>query len=293
VDWVALALLAYEVPSILFSQNRDNSIGATEVVTLSVLTYFAVRLVLSTPLRAACLAAALGLSGAWFAVIGIRQFTGGVSHLASVGLTDLVAFRALLIHPIFGWVAGENLTLLLLTLPFACAAGVYAVWRARMSKSWSKLAFLALLPAIPIVVVLLLSLSRAVFWSSFFFFAVACGLMAAYKVITIRGASYLLAGCCGTLLLILSCEAGLYPGIFRAYAGRHTSQTRSTQGRIDIWHRSLELVSAHPAWGVGSSNAALFLLSSADQHDTTGFARQLRDRFGVSWSILHERPIAQ
>ena len=40
VDWAALALLAFEVPSLWFSQDRANSIGAAEVVALSVLAYF-------------------------------------------------------------------------------------------------------------------------------------------------------------------------------------------------------------------------------------------------------------
>lgn len=44
VDWAALALLAFEVPSLLFSQVRANSILASEVVALSVLAYFALRL---------------------------------------------------------------------------------------------------------------------------------------------------------------------------------------------------------------------------------------------------------
>jgi hypothetical protein len=37
VDWAALALLAFEIPSLLFSQDRANSIGSTEVLALSVL----------------------------------------------------------------------------------------------------------------------------------------------------------------------------------------------------------------------------------------------------------------
>ena len=46
-DWAALALLAFEVPSILFSQYRANSIRASEVVALSVLVYFALRLLVA------------------------------------------------------------------------------------------------------------------------------------------------------------------------------------------------------------------------------------------------------
>ena len=224
MDWAALALLAYEVPSILFSQYRANSIGATEVVAVSVPVYFATRLLIRAPLRAAWLAALLGLCGAWLAYVGIHQFIVGAEHLAAAGLTDFVAFRALFIHPVSEWVSGENFTLLLLTLPFACAAGIYLVWRLRpFTKKKAGFGLLALLPAACIVAVLLLSLSRSVFWSTLFFFIAASGLMAAYRVVTLRAASFLLAGCCGALLLVLACEAWLYLGIFRTYSGNPCS----------------------------------------------------------------------
>ena len=88
VDWAALALLAFEVPSILFSQVRSNSILASEVVALSVLAYFALRLLLRVstrvPLRpvfwAAGIAALVGLGGAWLASSGILQFVTGAKQ---------------------------------------------------------------------------------------------------------------------------------------------------------------------------------------------------------------------
>ena len=281
IDWAALALLAFEAPSLLFSQYRANSVGAAEVVALSVVVYFALRLLVRAPLREAWLAALVGLGGAWLASKGINQFAGGAGQLAAVGLTDLLAFRSRFIHPISGWVPGECFTALLLTLPFACATAVYA-WRRRRSG----LALLALLPAVAIAAALLLSLSRAVFWSTIFFFAAACGLMAAYRVVTLRTASFLLAGSLGALLLIMACETPLYPGIFRAYAGSHVSQARSTEGRIGIWTRSLELTRGHARWGVGSSNAALFLLSSAGEEEATGFASRA---FSLPIQVLAEK----
>ncbi len=292
-DWAALALLVFEVPSILFSQYRANSIGASEVVALSVLAYFTLRLLLKVLPRRfvfwpAGLAALVGFGGAWLASSGIFEFAAGAEQLAAVGLTDLVAFRSRLIHPIHGWVPGECFTVLLLTLPFACATGV-CVWRLRPTKGSAGLAvvsFLAFLPAVPIAAVLLLSLSRAVFWSTIFFFVAVCGLMAAYRVVTLRIASFLLIGSLAALLLILVCETALYPGIFRAYAGSHASQVRSTEGRIGIWTRSLELMRGHRLWGVGSSNAALSLLSSADQEETTGFASRA---FSLPIQVLAEK----
>jgi hypothetical protein len=176
----------------MFSQDRANSVGAAEALALSVLVYFALRVLLRAPLRAAWLAALVGLRGAWLASIGINEFADGAGQLATVGLTDLVAFRSRFIHPIPGWVPGECFTALELMLPFACAAGVYA-WK----KTQSRLAVLTLLPAAPIIAALLLSLSRAVFWSTILFFAAACGLMAAYRVIALRTASFLNLGTWG------------------------------------------------------------------------------------------------
>ena len=207
-DWAALALLAFEVPSLLISQYRANSVCATEAVDLSVLAYFALRLLMRAPLREAWLAALVGLGGAWLAVSGIHQFVAGAQQLSAVGLTDLLAFRARLIHPISAWVPGECFTALLLTLPFACAAAVYA-WR----KGRSGLTLLALLPAAAIAAALLLSLSRAVFWSTILFFVTVCSLMAAYRVVALSTASFVLAGSLGALLVIMACETRVVPGL--------------------------------------------------------------------------------
>jgi len=280
MDWAALALLAFEIPSLWFSQDRANSIGTAEVVALSVAVYFALRWLIRASLPAALLAALVGLGGAGLASFGIWQFADRAKQLSAVGLTDLVAFRSRFMHLLPGWVPGECFTALLLTLPFAVAAGVYAGFRSsQVSKSRPGaprvvVAVLAFLPPALIAAALLLSLSRAVFWSTIFFFIAACGLMAAYSVVRLRTASLLLAGSLGVLLAIMACETALYPGVFQAYAGRHASQVRSTEGRIGIWTRSLESTRGHRLWGVGSSNAALFLLSSANEEETTGFAEE-------------------
>jgi Tfp pilus assembly protein PilF len=283
VDWAVLALLISEALSLVFSQDRANSIGASEVVALSILVYVALRLLIPKPTWAAWLAAAIGLGGAWLALRGILQFAARARQLAAVGLTNVVAFRSGLMDPIRGWVPGECFTALLLVLPFACAATVYA-WR----KEWSATAFLALLPAATIVAALSLSLSRAAFWSTLVFFVAACTLMAVYRVVKLRIAAQLLAGCFGVLMLILACEAYVYPGVFRAYAGVQISQRRSTEGHIGVWTRSLELVRDHPLSGVGSSNAALWLLSSSGQEEAGEFASRT---FSLPIQVLVENGV--
>jgi hypothetical protein len=102
VDWAALALLAFEAPSLLYSQDRANSVRASEVLALAVLAYFGLRLLARAPLRAAWLAALAGLGGAWLSLSGIVEFKAGTERLAAVGLTNFVAFRSSLIYPVRG-----------------------------------------------------------------------------------------------------------------------------------------------------------------------------------------------
>jgi hypothetical protein len=71
----------------------------------------------------------------------------------------------------------------------------------------------------------------------------------------------MLASALAALGLILAAECALYPGVFEAYAGRHASQVRSTEGRLGIWKRSAGLV------------RALALAFTAASEDTAGFAQ--------------------
>jgi tetratricopeptide (TPR) repeat protein len=266
VDWAALALLLFEVPSVWFSRDRANSIGGFEVVALSVLAYFVLRLLTREPPRIAWLATIVGFGGAWLTLIGVHQFATAAQQLSAVGLTNLVAFRSRLMDPIPGWVSGECLTAIMLTLPFACGAGAYA-WR----KGQTGATIVAGLFSSAMVAALVLSLSRAAFWGTVCFFIVACGLMATYRVLAPRAALFLLGGCLAAFFLIMACEASVYPSVVRAYFESQASQTRSTEGRINIWEHSLGATRGHHLWGVGSSNTALFLLSSNGE-ETTGFA---------------------
>ena len=291
VDWAVLALLVFEIPSLWFSQYCANSVPTTEVIALSIVAYFVLRFLVRAPRRALWMSVPIGLSCAWLAIAGIFQFRVESGKLIAVGLTDMVAFRSRLINSFAEWVPGEYFTFFLLSLPFACALSTF-LWQSDPLKKKRKqfgLAIFALLPVAPIIAVLFLSLSRAIFWSTLLFFVVACALMTIYRVVTLRAASMLLAGIFVALLLVMLCETTLYPSIFEAYTGRHTSQIRSTQGRINIWSRSLEQTQAHRLWGVGSSNAALSLLSTADQDETTGFASRA---FSLPIQVLVEKGIS-
>jgi O-antigen ligase len=281
LDWTVLALCAYEALALVFSQYRANSIRASWTIALSALIFVVVRLTMRTHKQMAWLGGLLGIGGAWLAITGLNQFATNVGTLREAGLSDLVAFRSRLILPPPPWILGEWLTLLLLVLPFACALPMY-LWR----RGRNRLAVLTLIPPILISAVLVVSCSRAVFWSLILFVLVGCVLMSVLRVIRLRTGAVLLGSALAALILILACEDAIYPGILTAYTGRHTSQIRSTEGRIGIWQRSWDVARAHPLLGVGSSNAALALMSSADQDETTGFASRT---FSLPVQVLVEK----
>jgi O-antigen ligase len=281
VDWSVLLLAAFEIPSLLFSEYRANSIRVTVTTMIFVLTYSAVRLGIQSNLQAATFSGLLALGGGWLALSGLSQFHENANRLGEAGLTNLVAFRSMLISPPSPWIPGEWFTLLLLALPFACVAPVY-LWKKQ--RKW--LAATATLVPLLIATTLCLSLSRAVFWGVVVFCFLLCAFLLAGRLLTVRAAGIMLGAALAALVLILAAESAFYPGLLKAYSGQHTSQVRSTQGRFEIWNRSIEVVRAHPLLGVGSGNAALSLTSTADQEETTGFASRT---FSLPIQVLVEK----
>jgi len=283
IDWNLLVIAGLGVLSLVVSPYPANGIASTRAVVLSFVVFLAVRLTIRGTLPIVCSASLLGIVAAALALKGLGQFVAEAGRLSEAGLSNLLAFRSRLIAPPTPWIPGEWFTLLLLGLPFACALPAY-LWR--KGRTW--LAVAALLPPLTIAAVATLSLSRAVFWSTVLFFFANAVLMVASKVVSPGKGVALLAGTLGGLALVLACESVIYPGLLKTYAGKHASQTRSTQGRVGIWNRSVELVRAHPLTGVGASNAALMLLSSADDEETTGFASRT---FSLPVQIVVEKGI--
>lgn len=283
VDWGVLLIAALEFIALFSLQYRANSIHASAITAAIVTIYFAIRLTIRRPIQMALLSGVLGLGGAWNALTGMGQFKKHAEQLASAGFFNLVAFRSRLIVPPAQWISGDWFTVLLLAIPFACGVLAY-LWR--RGETWPTV--IALFPPLLVTATLTLSLSRAVFWSIVLFCFSACIFLVFSKVLSPRAGVTLLAGALGSVVLILACESAIYPGLIKAYAGQHTSQTRSTQGRIEIWRRSMELVRAHPLMGVGSANSAFMLLSSADDEETTGFASRT---FSLPVQVLVEKGI--
>ena len=94
VDWSVLLLAAFEIPSLLFSQYRANSIRTTVAIAIFALVYIATRLAIRSNLQVAVFTGLLGLGGGYLASSGLSQFHENASRLDAAGLENLVAFRS-------------------------------------------------------------------------------------------------------------------------------------------------------------------------------------------------------
>jgi O-antigen ligase len=283
VDWAVLLVLPYEARSLLVSRYPANGLLSVKTVCIVVLCYVLVRLAIRTTQQAVAVALLVGTGGVVLAWQALSQASDQIHALRAVWFSDIVAFRWRVIGPPASWVLGEWFTLVLLTLPFAFAIPAF-LWLGR----GRKLAVgAALVPAL-ISSALLLSCSRAVFTGMVVFVVTVVGLATVFRVVRLKAAGFLVGGAFCVLGLILIAENAVYPGIAEAYTGRHTSQVRSTEGRLAIWKRSVDVFALSPWWGVGSGNAPLFLASSADQEETTGFASRT---FSLPIQILVEKGI--
>jgi len=276
-----LLVLVYEIPLLLFSRYPANGLRGATTVCAAALFYLLARLVVRTSRQTVLIAALVGAGGVALACFAVAQFNEQVHLLNANGLSQIVAFRAKLIMPPAPWVLGEWFTLVLLTLPFAFAVPVF-LWidRRRMLAAGA-----ALMP-IGVCSGLLQSCSRAVFWAVIVFAVVAVAMAAVCRTIRTKAALVAIAGMLGALGLVLATVNAFYPGVVKAYTGLHTSQVRSTEGRLAIWKRSADVFKLSPVWGVGSNNAPLFLTSNADQEETTGFASRT---FSLPIQVLTEK----
>ena len=282
-DWGIALVLVYEIPSLANSQYAANGLPFARVVCVAAISCFLVRLSARGALRAATVLLLVGASGVALAWFALTQAGEHIAGLQTIGFSDVVAFRSRLIVPPAPGVAGEWFTLLLLTLPFALAVIAFCWLRQRR-----VLSLIAAVVPIPIMAALLLSCSRAVFWAVVVLLVTAVGLAALYRLISARAALALAAVAFCMLGLLLSADNAVYPGIAKAYTRSQTSQVRSTEGRLAIWKRSVEVFRRAPLWGVGSGNAPLFLASSADTEETTGFASRT---FSLPIQLLTEKGI--
>jgi O-antigen ligase len=281
VDWALILILVFEIQVLIVSQYRANSVRMALGVAVLTVSYCGVRLAIRSSLQVFYLSGLIALAGLWLAVAGLDRFVANVETLRAAGFTQLLAFRFRLFSPPRSWIEGEWFSLLLLVLPFASAMFAY-LWQ--KDRTW--LAAMSALPCLGIVVPLTLSLSRAVLWSAVLFFLISISLMVWGRILQLRKGLLVLGYVLVLFALIVSCESFLVPGISKAYLGEDTSQSRSAQGRIAIWRECLEVLKLHPVAGVGSSNAALFLNSSADIEETSGFASRT---FSLPLQILTEK----
>jgi hypothetical protein len=283
LDWAIALVGAYELLSVALSQYRTNSLWAARTVCAAILIYFLMRAATQTINELLLVAAAAGCGGVALAGFALTQFNRHFRELQTSGLSDAVAFRYRLIAPPPPWVLGEWFTLLFLTLPLMCAVAVFFGQTERR-----KLAAVWIFPGLSIAAALGLSCSRAVLWGVGVFIVVLFSIMAFYHVVRVRTALTCMACVLCTVAALVIAENAFYPGVLGAYAGRHISQVRSSEGRIAIWKRSAAVFAIAPWWGVGAGNAPLFLTSSADEDQTTGFASRT---FSLPIQMLTEKGV--
>ncbi len=281
VDWAVLLVLVYELPSLMLSSYPANGVRLAKTLLAAELFYFLGRVAVRNRSHVPGVVGVGALGASALACSAVLPFGDRVALLHAAGFAEIVAFRARLVGTAESWVLGEWFTLLLLGMSFA--AGVPAVLCACGRRVWA-----AGLVVVPLLVAsgLFLSCSRSVFWALIVFAVAGAGTAAVYRVVRARTAAAVLAGGICALGLILAVENALYPGIAAAYTGQHTSQVRSTEGRLAIWKRSMEVFRRAPIWGVGSGNAPLYLTESADLEETTGFASRT---FSLPIQILTEK----
>jgi O-antigen ligase len=275
--------MTWEGVSVFSSLYTPNGVSYAKVVLISGLYYFLGRIVASRPSQHLISSLILTAAGGYLSWLALSQFDKHFHELQGNGLIGAVAFRYRLISPPSPWVLGEWFTLVLMTLPFAFAVAVF-LWLTERRK----VAALSLLPTSAIAAALALSCSRAVFWGVAVFFVSVFAVGAVYRVFPIRVASVGAGSALCALAVFVLAENALYPGVLEAYAGGHTSQARSTEGRLAIWRRSVDVFKLSPLWGVGAGSAPLFLAAGADEDQTTGFASRT---FSLPVQLLTEKGI--
>lgn len=280
-DWIVVLAFGFEGVSSILSQDRANSSHGLGIVAISVFLYFVIRLTIISAPQMAILAGILAAGALYLSVFGMERFVMNASALREAGFSDLLPFRAQLIPVRAPWVTGEWLTLLLMGLPFACAVPAWFLLSKKNSFGIAASALPILLSA-----TLCLSLSRAVFFGILFFYVLLFALLAVYGVVKVRTGVLLLISALTVIAVLLFSEGALFPGVAKAYFSGETSQTRSAEGRIGIWKRSLEAVRLHPWTGVGASNGPLALTSTANSQTDAGFASST---FSLPVQILLEK----
>ena len=283
IDWAVMLVVVEEALALASFRYAANGVSSAKVVVISGLFYFVARIVAAGPTQYLVASVAVMIGGAGLAWAAVSQFNGHFQELEANGLSDVLAFRYRLIAPPSPWVLGEWLTLLLITLPFAFTVTVF-LW----GVGRRKIAAISIFPVVAIVAALGLSCSRAVFWGAALFFVAVFVIAAIYRLVPVRTAAALIACVLSLVSVLVLAENASYPGIAEAYLGRHTSQTRSTEGRLAIWKRSADVFKLAPIFGVGSGNAPLYLAASADEDQTTGFASRT---FSLPVQILAEKGI--
>lgn len=161
---------------------------------------------------------------------------------------------------------------------------------ARMKSSHTGrpevLSWLLIIPVLAILIAGLITLSRGVLLAYLCFFLVAGLLFVINKLVTLKKTFiYVLS----LFLLLGVILIPILPSMRTTLSFlKTTSQVRSFEGRSDVWEQSLEIVKAHPFFGVGANNFALSYLKYKSQDDDAQF---IGSAYNTFMQILVEKGI--
>lgn len=283
IDGAVLLVAGLEVPSLMLSHYRPNGWDRTLGLLFAAAVYLIFRQIVRSRVQLVAASSIVAGFGVWLSVGALTIFGHRLDSLHIAGFEGIVPFREMLTGR-SGYVGGEWFTLVLLTFPFALLLAVVAF---SAGRRW--LGALTLIPAAVIALELTTTCSRAVF------FALVAGLMSLtcvsvlYGLIPWRRGLTLLVTSLAVLGLILLIGNTMFPGVGSCYIGHsESSQARSAEGRLSIWHSAIEATRGSRVWGVGSGNSGFLLSSNADESADSAFAART---FSLPVEILVEKGI--
>jgi hypothetical protein len=282
IDWGILLVTAFEIPSLAMSYYRENSSYWSAGLLFAVVVYFLIRMSLRSHGQAVVLSMVFTVFGVLISVPALSRFSTKLDGLHAAGFRGVVPFREKLAIG-SGYVGGEWFTIILLTAPYALLLATLA-----FSKRRRLLGVFATVPVVVIATELAATCSRAVFSAFVVGLVVLTATSVAYRLISWKTGSTLLASSLLVLALILLIGNVALPGLASCYVARDTSQSRSAEGRVVIWRSAIDSTHESRLWGIGSGNAGFLLASHAEGNASTAFAART---FSLPVEILVEKGV--
>jgi O-antigen ligase len=285
VELLILFVIAVGVLQSLGLKGRIDSLTYVSAVCEAALVLIAVR-IFSISSTAFWLSIGIATVTLVMSTNELLQFRDTYLHFTSVGLSDPTDLRGRLMTPPEPFVLGEWLTVLLIGAGFVIAVfiSLLAMNKRKADLLWGLIWGAAL---VPVLALLCLACSRAVFASLVVLVIAAGALIGGYRLAKLKTVLCATALGLASIGIVLLADNAVVPGVAATYFRTDTSQRRSTEGRAIIWSRSMNIFRAHPLLGVGPGNAPFYLTAPGyNEEESSGFASRT---FSLPVQILTEQ----